>query len=72
MIVTLTWYINKREPTLSMPPTRTVASRACRQYFRTLRQDYNAQGSAAVKAKKDRKNTMNTRRNRKKKVRFST
>jgi hypothetical protein len=55
-----------------MPATRTVVVRACRQYFRTLRQDYNAQGSTAVRAKKDRKNTMNSRRNRRKKVSFST
>ncbi|KZP25086.1 hypothetical protein FIBSPDRAFT_888249 [Athelia psychrophila] len=52
-------------PTLAAPPSRSQILQACRQYFRTLRKDYNLPASGEFKARVTRKRTQNTRRNRK-------
>lgn len=66
----LTFFQNM--PTLTTPPTRTTIMCACRQYFRTLRKDchlpLSTPAAAQVKARVSRKNTLNSRRNRKRKV----
>jgi len=61
-------FVMQRQPSLGTSPARSDVVHACRQYFRTMRGDYNAQTSTVARDKKNQKNTKNSRRNRKKKV----